>query len=102
MSDDNNCCSGKTKQGRPCRAAATESGYCYFHTNPDVAAELGRIGGRSTVQRRVSVDKAAGNSYHPFAVIRNEGQRTSSAAVRASEKRQTRPPTIPFPRGCRQ
>ena len=46
MSDDNNCCSGKTKHGKPCRAAAMESGLCYLHTNPGRAAELGRIGGR--------------------------------------------------------
>src|SRR5216684_3776365 len=46
MSDDNNCCSGKTKHGKPCRAAAMERGLCYLHTNPGRAAELGRIGGR--------------------------------------------------------
>ena len=46
MSDQNNCCRGNTKQGRPCRAAATESGYCFFHTSPGLAAELGRAGGR--------------------------------------------------------
>ena len=40
-------CKGKTKLGKPCRAAATEGGLCYFHANPDKASELGRIGGRS-------------------------------------------------------
>src|SRR5260370_42006553 len=46
MSEHENRCGGENKQGQPCRAAATESGYCYFHANPDVAAELGRVGGR--------------------------------------------------------
>jgi hypothetical protein len=40
-------CQGRTKSGEPCRAAATSGGLCYFHTNPNKASELGRIGGRS-------------------------------------------------------
>ena len=40
-------CKAKTKSGRPCRAAATAGGLCFFHANPDKASELGRIGGRS-------------------------------------------------------
>lgn len=40
-------CIGKTKLGKPCRAAATEGGLCYFHANPSKATELGRIGGKS-------------------------------------------------------
>lgn len=43
-----NQCKGKTRQGRPCRAAATEGGLCFFHANPKKAAELGRIGGRKS------------------------------------------------------
>jgi hypothetical protein len=39
-------CKGRNKQGQPCRAAATDSGYCYLHSNPDRASELGRAGGR--------------------------------------------------------
>jgi len=39
-------CKGRTKTGKPCRAAATEGGLCFFHANPDKASELGRIGGR--------------------------------------------------------
>ena len=39
-------CKGTTKKDKPCRAAATEGGLCYFHANPNKAAELGRIGGR--------------------------------------------------------
>lgn len=42
----NSRCSGRTKSGKPCRAAATEGGLCFFHANPKKAAELGRIGGR--------------------------------------------------------
>jgi hypothetical protein len=40
-------CKAKKKNGEPCGAAATEGGLCFFHANPDKAAELGRIGGRS-------------------------------------------------------
>lgn len=39
-------CGAVTKKGKPCRAAATEGGLCFFHANPKKAAELGRIGGR--------------------------------------------------------
>jgi len=39
-------CKGRTKAGKPCRAAATEGGLCFFHANPEKASELGRIGGR--------------------------------------------------------
>jgi len=40
-------CRSLTKKGKPCRAAATEGGLCFFHANPNKASELGRIGGRS-------------------------------------------------------
>ena len=42
-----NCCKALNKEGKPCGAAPTESGLCYFHANPNKARELGRIGGRS-------------------------------------------------------
>jgi hypothetical protein len=43
----NTRCSGRTKKGKRCGAAATAGGLCYFHANPNKASELGRIGGRS-------------------------------------------------------
>ena len=43
----NSRCQAKTKRGKPCPAFATAGGLCFFHTNPNKAAELGRIGGRS-------------------------------------------------------
>ena len=46
MLDKNDGCGAKTKKGEPSRAAATESGYCYLHSNPDIASQLGRTGGR--------------------------------------------------------
>jgi hypothetical protein len=49
-------CKAKTKSGKPCRAAATSGGLCFFHANPIKAAELGRIGGRS---KRLSVSDTA-------------------------------------------
>src|ERR1017187_7724447 len=42
-----NRCQARTKEGKPCRAAATAGGLCFFHANPNKASELGRIGGRS-------------------------------------------------------
>jgi hypothetical protein len=39
-------CQALAKSGKPCRAAATEGGLCFFHANPNKASELGRIGGR--------------------------------------------------------
>jgi len=38
-------CNGRTKVGKPCRAAATDGGLCFFHANPNKTTELGRIGG---------------------------------------------------------
>jgi len=43
----NSRCKAKAKSGKPCRAAATPGGLCFFHANPDKASELGRIGGKS-------------------------------------------------------
>jgi hypothetical protein len=40
------CCRAIAKGGRPCRAAATASGLCFFHGNPNKAVELGSIGGK--------------------------------------------------------
>src|SRR5712671_7779061 len=51
MSDDIRTCKATNKQGRPCRAAAGDRDYCYFHANPGVAAQVGRMGGRQN--RRV-------------------------------------------------
>lgn len=44
-------CKSQTKAGKPCGGAPTPCGLCFFHANPEKAAELGRIGGRSN--RRV-------------------------------------------------
>ena len=62
MSNNNqgNRCKAKTKSGKPCRAAATEGGLCFFHANPDKASELGRIGGRNK-------GHASGESADPLA-----------------------------------
>ena len=40
-------CKARTKSGKPCRAAVTAGGLCFFHAHPNKASELGRIGGRS-------------------------------------------------------
>jgi hypothetical protein len=41
-----NRCKATAKSGNPFRAAATAGGLCFFHANPNKAAELGRMGGR--------------------------------------------------------
>jgi hypothetical protein len=41
-----NRCKATTRAGKSCQAAATAGGLCFFHANPNKAAELGRIGGR--------------------------------------------------------
>jgi len=41
-----NRCRAKAKSGQPCQAAPTAGGLCFFHANPNKAAELGRRGGR--------------------------------------------------------
>ncbi len=38
-------CKAVAKSGKPCQAAATAGGLCFFHANPNKASELGRIGG---------------------------------------------------------
>lgn len=40
-------CKARAKSGKRCGAAASAGGLCFFHANPNKAAELGRIGGRS-------------------------------------------------------
>jgi hypothetical protein len=40
-------CKARAKNGKPCRAAATAGGLCFFHANPNKASELGRIGGKN-------------------------------------------------------
>jgi hypothetical protein len=54
---DNNRCKGTARTGRPCRAAATEGGLCFFHANPEKAAELGRIGGTKNRYTFVAEDR---------------------------------------------
>jgi len=39
-------CRGTRKDGKPCQAPPTASGFCYFHENPDQVRILGRKGGR--------------------------------------------------------
>lgn len=46
LRNSNSRCKATAKSGKPCRAAATAGGLCFFHANPDKASELGRVGGR--------------------------------------------------------
>jgi hypothetical protein len=60
----NRRCKARAKSGKPCRAAATAGGLCFFHANPDKASELGRIGGRSNRH-------AAGENADPLPTLDN-------------------------------
>lgn len=46
MDRENINCKGTNRRGEPCKAAATHTGYCYLHSDPSRAAQLGREGGR--------------------------------------------------------
>jgi len=39
-------CKAVKKNGEPCKAPATKTGFCYIHSNPANAASIGREGGR--------------------------------------------------------
>ena len=52
----NSRCQANAKSGKPCCAAATDGGLCFFHANPNKASELGRIGGRRN--RRTAAENA--------------------------------------------
>jgi|ERR1700722_18752098 len=54
-------CKAITKSGNACRAAATPGGLCFFHANPNKAAELGRIGGRNKGRIPVEIGSALPN-----------------------------------------
>ena len=57
-------CKALAKSGKPCRAAATQGGLCFFHANPDKASELGRIGGRGN-------RRAVGENVDPLPILDN-------------------------------
>ena len=40
-------CKATAKNSKPCSAAPTSGGLCFFHANPDKASELGQRGGRA-------------------------------------------------------
>ena len=55
-------CKSVTITGVACTAWAMEGGLCYFHANPDKAAELGRNGGR---RRQHSYEQSTRNIAVP-------------------------------------
>ncbi len=55
-------CKARAKSGKRCGAAATASGLCFFHANPNKASELGRIGGRNNRH-------AAGENVDPLPTL---------------------------------
>jgi hypothetical protein len=57
LENDTRRCKANTRAGKPCGAAATAGGLCFFHANPNKASELGRIGGkkRRSINAEISV-----------------------------------------------
>jgi hypothetical protein len=66
MSAEKPHCRANTKAGKPCGAAPTSGGLCFFHSNPAKASELGRIGGRRNrqlhIQDSLLLDSGAADS----------------------------------------
>lgn len=52
MKTDKTSCKAIAKSGKPCKAAPTASGFCFFHGNPNMASQLGRIGGKKNRPER--------------------------------------------------
>jgi len=67
-------CKARTKAGKPCRAAATEGGLCFFHANPNKASELGRIGGRKNRHAPVDEDSPLPKLDNAVAVMNTVGR----------------------------
>ena len=56
-------CRATAKSGMRCRAAATNTGYCYLHSEPNRPAKLGRIGGLAKRSDPI-INRAALPSLH--------------------------------------
>ncbi len=54
-----NPCQAQTKSGNPCNATATVNGFCPIHSDPERAAELGRMSGESRRCPEASIALAA-------------------------------------------
>jgi Family of unknown function (DUF5763) len=75
-------CQATTKQGKPCRAAASVNGLCSLHANPTRARQLGQVGG-SRNRRPEGVDFRL--SDNPSLADRSEILTRSINAVLAGE-----------------
>ena len=64
-------CKAVNKFGKPCSAAPTGGGYCFFHGNPKKAQELGRKGGRKN-RRTPSLDVPVVSRLANAKAIRDE------------------------------
>jgi len=62
-------CKAIALSGKPCRAAPTDSGFCFFHSDPNKAAELGSIGGKRN--RRPSAFSADPSLYSTTSSVDN-------------------------------
>jgi hypothetical protein len=83
MYSDKRRCKAQTKAGRPCGAAPTPGGLCFFHSNPAKASELGRIGGRKNHRSGVEETSVAQSLYadSPFERLTNLYKSVSSGRV---------------------
>ena len=72
MQNKSNRCKAENKNGRSCRAAATVTGYCFIHSNPGIAKELGRAGGRKN--RRFGLEPRAVPALSGASGVRNAAE----------------------------
>jgi hypothetical protein len=80
----NSRCNARAKSGKPCGAAATPGGLCFFHANSKKASELGRIGGRSNRH-------AAGENVQLRAIETTDVERRLAKLEKLSAEAENRP-----------
>jgi len=85
MRGENTKCKALNRNGAPCAAAPTKTGLCFFHSNPNLAAELGRVGGKRSHRSQTESSNALSRLESPASAIdRLESlyQEVKSGAVR--------------------
>jgi len=66
-------CKALNKDGKPCGAAPTDGGLCFFHAHPNKVAELGRKGG----QKNRHVQSETLTSLPPIRSVSDVRERTA-------------------------
>lgn len=69
MRDQKPKCRALNKNGAPCAAAPTRTGLCFFHSNPNLAAELGKVGGKRSHRSQTELYNALSRLESPASAI---------------------------------